>query len=196
MIMSHISIPIQNVTIVVISDKDATVARAAMDNITATASAKREPGDKPDAVIGADLATARALARLAAKLERRARGRIRNADAIKTHRRERAEAARNTAGFSGLRAGPATRRGPRGGQIELVPVSELFVRCSYPQRPDVKTASDTCRQHADSAVQDDEGFLWYRCPDHEGQLAPGIPGRVVTSVPREKKAGGRSRTPR
>jgi hypothetical protein len=89
--MSTISIPVLEVSVIVVADKDVTVARAALDGITATASARREPGDKPDARVGADLATARALARLGAKLERQARGAVRHAESCKADRQARAE---------------------------------------------------------------------------------------------------------
>jgi hypothetical protein len=87
--MSTIIIPVLDVSVIVVQDKDVTVARAALDGITVTASARREPGDRPDAGIGADLATARALARLASKLERRVRGRVRHAESIKADRQAR-----------------------------------------------------------------------------------------------------------
>jgi hypothetical protein len=184
-------IPSRSVTITVLADGSVTVARAEMNGTAKTMSAKREPGDKPDAAIGEDLATARALAALARTLERRARGRIRNADAIKTHRRERKEQriAGHGTNFSGLKmpVGTVTRGKSRGEQIEIVPVSELFVRCSYPQRPDAKEASDTCQDIANTAVQDDEGRLLYRCPAHEGQLSPGSYSEVIPSIPRERR---------
>jgi hypothetical protein len=69
---------------------------------------------------------------------------------------------------------------------EMTPVTELYVRCSYPMRPDAIAASDTCQHPADTAVRDADGNLWYRCPTHEGELSNGVFGEeVVTSVPRE-----------
>jgi hypothetical protein len=73
---------------------------------------------------------------------------------------------------------------------KMVPVTELYVRCSYPMRPDAIAASDTCQHPASTAVRDDKGWLWYRCPAHEGELRNGVPGaEVVTCVPREKEDG-------
>lgn len=65
----------------------------------------------------------------------------------------------------------------------LARVIDLYVRCSYPMRPDVLAASDTCQHPADSAVRDENGALWWRCPTHEGQLTLGVYGGVVTQVP-------------
>lgn len=81
----------------VMADSTVTVARATLDGITVTASARREPGDRPDAAIGAELATARALAALSRRLERRARGAVRNADHVRAHRLERQAAKRDRA---------------------------------------------------------------------------------------------------
>ena len=74
--------------IFILSDADATVAVAETSDVTMTAAAKREPGDRPDAAIGRDLATARVLAKVARRLERRARGRVKHADDVKNARRE------------------------------------------------------------------------------------------------------------
>jgi hypothetical protein len=62
------------------------------------------------------------------------------------------------------------------------PVTDLHVNCSYPMRPDTIAASDTCQHPANTAVRDSEGNLWWRCPEHEGQLVLGT-GEVVTHVP-------------
>jgi Rieske Fe-S protein len=72
----------------------------------------------------------------------------------------------------------------------LIPVIELNVRCSYPMRPDVLAASDTCQHPADTAVRDAHDALWWRCPAHEGQLTLSRRGEVVTSVPRPVTSGG------
>jgi Rieske Fe-S protein len=72
---------------------------------------------------------------------------------------------------------------------EMVPVTELYVRCSYPMRPDVLAASDTCQHPANTAVRGAGGSLWWRCPAHEGQMALGRRGEVVTSVPRPVTPG-------
>jgi hypothetical protein len=52
-------------------------------NFSATGSSKRERGDSYDPEIGELLATARALHKMAARMERKARGRIRHADKAK-----------------------------------------------------------------------------------------------------------------
>lgn len=54
-------------------------------------------------------------------------------------------------------------------------VSELYVNCSYPMRPD---ASDTCQKPASTVALDDAGLQLYRCLDHQGQIGPGIKGPV------------------
>lgn len=67
------------------------------------------------------------------------------------------------------------------------PIAELYVRCSYPLRPDPLAASDTCQHPANTAVRDTEGNLWWRCPTHEGQLRNGVFGEeVVTHIARER----------
>ena len=64
-------------------------------------------------------------------------------------------------------------------------VTDLYVLCSYPMRPDAIAASDRCGEPADTAVRDAEGNLWWRCPIHEGELRAGVFGEeVVTEVPR------------
>jgi hypothetical protein len=74
-------------------------------------------------------------------------------------------------------------------ETEMTPVTELYVRCSYPLRPDAIAASDTCQHPANTAVRDVKGNLWYRCPSHEGELTNGVFGEaVVTSVPRKRAA--------
>lgn len=64
-----------------------------------------------------------------------------------------------------------------------VSITELYVRCSYPMRPDAIAASDTCQHPANTAVRDADGNLWWRCPTHEGELSSGVFGEeVVTHV--------------
>ena len=57
-------------------------------------------------------------------------------------------------------------------------IADLYVRCSYPLRPDVLAASDTCQHPADSGVKDDKGNVWWRCPAHRGELRLGVTGEV------------------
>jgi hypothetical protein len=84
---------VHNVTVTVLSSHGATVAKTAYASVyntgipvSATGSAKREPGDDYDRETGRLLATSRALEILAGKLRRKANSRIRNAEAIKVHR--------------------------------------------------------------------------------------------------------------
>lgn len=73
-------------------------------------------------------------------------------------------------------------------EIEIVRVIDLYVRCSYPMRPDAIAASDTCQHPANTAVRDAEGNLWWRCRTHEGELRNGFFGEeVVTEVPRPRE---------
>jgi hypothetical protein len=70
----------------------------------------------------------------------------------------------------------------------LTRVTDLYVGCSYPMRPDAIAASDNCRHPANTAVRDAAGNLWWRCPTHEGELRNGVYGEeVVTHVPAEKR---------
>lgn len=67
----------------------------------------------------------------------------------------------------------------------MVRVTDLYVRCSYPLRPDAIAASDTCQHPANTAVRDGKGWLFWRCPTHEGELRNGVFGEeVVTEIPR------------
>lgn len=66
-----------------LSDGSRTVAEATLHTyrhpaLSGTGSSGREPGDKADAGIGEDLALARALRSLAARLERQANGRCKH----------------------------------------------------------------------------------------------------------------------
>ena len=74
--------------------------------LTAFGSAKREPGDAYDPETGKLLATSRALDELAAKLRKKANGRIRNADSIRRHREQ-------------IRSGQSGQRQPRPGDVTM-----------------------------------------------------------------------------
>ena len=76
--------------------------------ITARGSARRERGDKPDPETGELLATARALESLAAKLKRKARGRIRNAEFLKGAPERKAAALAARPQFHFRAVGPIT----------------------------------------------------------------------------------------
>src|SRR6185437_9460141 len=58
--------------------------------------------------------------------------------------------------------------------VKMTPVTELYVRCSYPMRSDAIAASDTCQHPANTAVRDFKGWLFWRCPTHEGELTNGV----------------------
>ena len=83
------------ISVTVLSDHAATVARVTYYSlyetgspVSATGSAKREPGDEYDPETGRLLATARALEALARRLGKQASGRIRSAAAVKGHHEE------------------------------------------------------------------------------------------------------------
>lgn len=88
-----------NIHILVLNDGDRTVAEANLAAIyggdapeirptTRSGSAARQPGDKADEMVGDNLAVARALRSLAAKLERQANGKMRNNESNKAHREQ------------------------------------------------------------------------------------------------------------
>lgn len=65
---------------------------------------------------------------------------------------------------------------------EMRSVSDLYVQCSYPMRPNAIAASDCCRGPATSAV--DSGDAWYwRCDEHLGFVSEGVEGNVRFAVP-------------
>lgn len=54
-------------------------------------------------------------------------------------------------------------------------VTDLYVQCAFPMRPDAIAASDTCQRPATSAVE--IGTAWYwRCDQHMGLIRPGVKG--------------------
>lgn len=78
---------------------------------------KREPGDVPDPDTGRLLAEARALRAAAARIERLARGRIRDAEERKTHRRDvRVKRIRHGHPATPCSAACARREGTRNGR--------------------------------------------------------------------------------
>jgi len=89
-----------NINIVIASDGTRTVAEAALNDpddelftpmAQGEGSSARERGDKADQVTGDELAIARALRCMAARLERQAHGRINHAESVKAHRAQIAE---------------------------------------------------------------------------------------------------------
>ena|ERR1700761_3270534 len=98
-----------DVVVAIMSDGTRTVAEATLVDfagsegvISGAGSAGRDHEDKFKAQAGEDLATARALRSLAARLERRALGTIKHAADIRVHRAEIAE--RKAAEEEGLRS--------------------------------------------------------------------------------------------
>lgn len=63
-----------------------------------------------------------------------------------------------------------------------IPVGDLLFQCSYPMRPVVLAASDTCRKAATTAVVIDEGY-WYRCDQHRGLTKGQETGDVHETIP-------------
>jgi Domain of unknown function (DUF1876) len=112
--MNQVIIPSRAIAVISLADKDVTIVQVRYDGITAAASAKREPGDKPDAAIGTSLATARALGLLARKLERRARGAVRDAEHVKADRaaRKTREDAATLIGLLNPGSEPVSQRAP------------------------------------------------------------------------------------
>ncbi len=57
-------------------------------------------------------------------------------------------------------------------------ISKLYVNCSFPLKPKAMAASETCQRPATSGVLNPSGSLYYRCPQHEGQLDETTTGAV------------------
>jgi hypothetical protein len=71
-----------------------------------------------------------------------------------------------------------------GKTLKMVLVTDLFVNCSYPMRPDAIAASDTCQKSATCAVIDPVSKVaYFRCSGHKGLLRDGAQGEIVISVP-------------
>ena len=81
-------------------------------------------------------------------------------------------------------------KGGTGLEGTYVPVTEMYVNCSFPMRPDVIAASDTCRHSADSAVVMENGDLMWRCLDHGSMRKPGEQGEARYYVAAPKPAAG------
>jgi len=69
--------------------------------------------------------------------------------------------------------------------IEMIPVDDLYVQCSYPMRPDGIAMSDCCRNTAHNAVINAAGNYLYRCGGHTGWVKRGVPGKISSKVPRK-----------
>jgi Rv2632c-like len=73
----------------IVTDGDVTLATFTLDDVTVAASARRDPHDKHNPDTGADLALARALGKMARRLERRGNGAVRHADWVREQRKAR-----------------------------------------------------------------------------------------------------------
>jgi hypothetical protein len=92
----------------IVTDGDVTLATFTLDDVTVAASARRDPHDKHNPDTGADLALARALHKMARRLERRGNGAVRHADWVRAQRAERRALA-----AVGVQAGPPTDVKPK-----------------------------------------------------------------------------------
>lgn len=95
-----------------VGDGNVTIATMSMHGITVTGSAKREPGDKPDKQIGADLAVARAMHKMSRRLMRRANGAVKQASFVKADRARRRAQEEQPTGRANVRL-PGTGRHER-----------------------------------------------------------------------------------
>ncbi len=66
--------------------------------------------------------------------------------------------------------------------VEFVSVSDLYVNCSYPIRPNAVALSDCCQGSAMSAVESEGGDWLWRCRLHLGLVREGVEGRVRFAV--------------
>jgi hypothetical protein len=85
-------------------------------------------------------------------------------------------------------------------ELKEVRVTDLYVECMYPMRPDALAASDCCRMPADTAVERPDGVRSWRCKKHRGLIKDTttgpihetivtrreVPDRVVVSWPERK----------
>ncbi len=71
------------------------------------------------------------------------------------------------------------------GNVEMRPVSELLLSCTLRVRYDQPhtAASDNCKAKATTVVVDENGNQLPRCPDHKGQVRPGVTGKVSETMP-------------
>lgn len=83
---------LRSVDIKILTDGDRTVAEACLyPCVEGVGSSSRDRADKSDPEIGEALAVARALRKIAAKLERQAAGMMKHREDIKAHRQEIAD---------------------------------------------------------------------------------------------------------
>jgi len=73
-----------------------------------------------------------------------------------------------------------------------VKVTELYVQCAYPMRPDALAMSDCCWKSATSAVVRPDGMKTWRCEEHRGLIRGQERGPVVESIKREVKPQGKN----
>lgn len=68
----------------------------------------------------------------------------------------------------------------------MTKVANLYMQCAYTEKATTWAMSDCCRKPANTAVESPSGFLYWRCPEHEGLWKPGIFGRIHHDVPWEQ----------
>jgi uncharacterized protein DUF1876 len=88
-----------NIHINILTDGNRTVAEASLHtyaaHVTGNGSSGREPGDKSDPKIGENLAIARALRKIANRLEKKAAGTMKHRESIAEHHRQLEENLQN-----------------------------------------------------------------------------------------------------
>lgn len=63
-------------------------------------------------------------------------------------------------------------------------VTDMYVNCSLPMRPDAIAASDTCQKPANSATLDTNNAWMYRCETHKSIRSDGTWGETSDTVMR------------
>ena len=61
-------------------------------------------------------------------------------------------------------------------------IVDMFMKCTYPMRPDVLAASDCCGKPAATAVLRPDGMKTWRCPEHKGLVKDDETGEVFESI--------------
>lgn len=61
-------------------------------------------------------------------------------------------------------------------------ITDMYVQCSYPMRPDAIAMSGCCRHRARTAVERPDDARMWRCREHEGMVSPGVTGAVKDAV--------------
>lgn len=66
--------------------------------------------------------------------------------------------------------------------LQEVRVTDLYLECMYPMRPDALAASDCCRQRASTAVERPDRMITWRCSEHRGLIKGDLTGPVHETV--------------